>query len=500
MEELGKKIEIISKMILEIKQDFMNLKDDSRKRNAETQTSEIANKLTEDEKAKYFEMGHSIVQKTRLIQEMDLQIARFENLKSTFSEDTFYTEMIVSMLEKRRRSEVEMEKTRSEMKNLTDDYEISMLRFFTEISDNEMSNKIEDLYADYLLFEKNQITNSENGEKVLGKIVDRWSINNMDVGENKGDDSESMKIDCEENKEEGGEDDEGQDTLEIFDIDTRNEENDDNANNASDDADNGSDEADNVSDDVSVYSYRNFRRSNLRVTLTKETPSTADSNIEILDEDLRTSSVSSSSEISNTSTNTRKRKNQSRYGMSTVKHLGFVDIDDSNIDYFKKENLKNHPDAKNENEPSLQLIRVNSRTITKAFKLGRNENLSLLTIRPKPSCENTTQRLIGNILSCKEMSNGYYYSIIRTLTIEEMIFDKTSFFHEFREPETTLFLSRFHLLPSNSLRIFNIKPISRSTSYNSALNIMINEKNNLYLSFVRHAGVKVNGIRKNPIK
>ena len=184
--------------------------------------------------------------------------------------------------------------------------------------------------------------------------------------------------------------------------------------------------------------------------------------------------------------------------MSTVKHLGFADIDDSNIDYFKKVNLENHPDSKNENEPIIQLIRVNSKSITKAFKLGRNENLTLLTIRP--SCENTTQKLIGNVLSSKEMSNGYFYSIIRTLTIEEMIFDKTSFLHVFNEPERTLFLSRFHLQPSNALRIFNIKPVSRSTCYNSSLNTMINEKNNLYLAFVRHAGVKVMEVRKNPIK
>ena len=71
--------------------------------------------------------------------------------------------------------------------------------------------------------------------------------------------------------------------MEIFDIDrnSRNEEN-------------VSDDAENVSDDASVYSDRNFRRANLRVILTKETPSIADSNIEILDGDLRTSSVSSS--------------------------------------------------------------------------------------------------------------------------------------------------------------------------------------------------------------
>ena len=144
MEELGRKIDRISQMILELKQDFMDLKDDTRKRNAGTQTSEIANKLTEKEKEKYFEMGHSIIQMTRLIQEMDSQIERFENLKSTFSEDSFYSDMIVSMLEKRRHTECEMEKKRLEMTNLTDDYEKLMLKFFTEISDCEMGNKIED--------------------------------------------------------------------------------------------------------------------------------------------------------------------------------------------------------------------------------------------------------------------------------------------------------------------------------------------------------------------
>ena len=139
---------------------------------------------------------------------------------------------------------------------------------------------------------------------------------------------------------------------------------------------------DSESDGSSVYSDRNFRRENLTVTLTAQEPHTEEpqNEVEILDQ----VSATSESNVSNISSNSRKRRRNSDTKMCCVQSFGLSDIQDTTINYFEKVTLSNHPKIKEIDVPEIVLYRINSKSAQTAFKLRREEDLSVLTIKSKP--------------------------------------------------------------------------------------------------------------------
>ena len=238
-------------------------------------------------------------------------------------------------------------------------------------------------------------------------------------------------------------------------------------------------------DSSSDYSERNFRKESIIITLNAEENFNNDtSNVEILDE------VTGSSKSSK-STKSRKRRNPSTTRMSSVKNLGFK-VENSLINYFEKELLENHPDIKNPNEPEIFLYRISTKCAQVAFQLKKNEDLSLLSIQPKPHREGTYQRITGSVLACKEMECGFYYNLIKTLTLEEIENECSSFLHLFenKKPELILFISKFEIQVSNLIRIFNIKPLGRQTNRNSCLNELIDSTGKLFLACLQKCWTK----------
>lgn len=201
-----------------------------------------------------------------------------------------------------------------------------------------------------------------------------------------------------------------------------------------------SDEDDSSSD----YSERNFRRKkNIVTTLNAEENFNDTPNVEILDE------VAGSSE-SGSSGNSRKRRNHSTTRMSSLKNFGFK-VENSMINYFEKKLLANHPDIKNPNQPEIFLYRISTKCAQVAFQLKKNEDLSLLSIQPKPHREGTYQKITGSVLACEEMECGFFYNLIKTLTLEEIEDECSSFLHSFnsKKPELILFISKFEIQVSN---------------------------------------------------
>ena len=104
--------------------------------------------------------------------------------------------------------------------------------------------------------------------------------------------------------------------------------------------------------------------------------------------------------------------------MSSVKNLGFK-VETSLINYFEKKLLENNPDIKNPNEPEIFLYRISTKCAQVAFQLKTNEDLSLLSIQPKPHREGTNQKITRSVFACKEMECGFSYNLKKTLTLEE---------------------------------------------------------------------------------
>ena len=70
--------------------------------------------------------------------------------------------------------------------------------------------------------------------------------------------------------------------------------------------------------------------------------------------------------------------------MCCVQSFGLSDIQDTTINYFEKVTLSNHPKIKEIDVPEIVLYRINSKSAQTAFKLRREEDLSVLTIKSKP--------------------------------------------------------------------------------------------------------------------
>ena len=99
------------------------------------------------------------------------------------------------------------------------------------------------------------------------------------------------------------------------------------------------------------------------------------------------------------------------------------------------------------------------------------------------------------------MECGFYYNLIKTLTLEEIENECSSFLHLFenKKPELILFISKFEIQVSNLIRIFNIKPLGRQTNRNSCLNELIDSTRKLFLAYLRNAGPKIQQVRHEPI-
>ena len=98
------------------------------------------------------------------------------------------------------------------------------------------------------------------------------------------------------------------------------------------------------------------------------------------------------------------------------------------------------------------------------------------------------------------MPCNFYLNLIDLKSLEEVQRETSSFLHIFKKKEIVLFISRFQLQVSNANRIFNVKPLRRQTNRNQCLNELIDEKNLLFLSYLRNAGPQIDHIRKEPIK
>ena len=255
---------------------------------------------------------------------------------------------------------------------------------------------------------------------------------------------------------------------------------------------------DSESDGSSVYSDRNFRRENLTVTLTAQEPHTEEpqNEVEILDQ----VSATSESNVSNISSNSRKRRRNSDTKMCCVQSFGLSDIQDTTINYFEKVTLSNHPKIKEIDVPEIVLYRINSKNAQTAFKLRREEDLSVLTIKSKPYKEGCFQKITGSVISSRKMPCDFYATLIDLKTLEEVQEERSAFLHVFKTKEICLFLSKFELQVSNSNRIYNVMPLKRHTNRNQSLNEMIGERNLLFLSHLRRASPQINHIRKEPIK
>ena len=185
--------------------------------------------------------------------------------------------------------------------------------------------------------------------------------------------------------------------------------------------------------------------------------------------------------------------------MCSVTNLGYTDIPDSIINYFEKKTVSNHPNIKSSNEPEITMFKINSKSAQTAFSLRREEDVSVLAIIAKPYLDGCYQKITGSVLRSKEMPCNFYFNLIDLKSLEEVQRGTSSFLHLFEKKEIVLFISRFQLQVSNAYRIFNIKPLGRQTNRNLCLNELINEKNLLFLSYLRNAGPPITYVRKEPI-
>ena len=117
------------------------------KSDAVTQTELADFDLTADEEKNFFEVGHELVSDTQAVIQLDNQIEKFQILKESFNQPSFYEDLIVKLKEKKKIIENDKEtKRKTRIPNLPEIFEKNLISFFQNLPDGDMSKPINVLF------------------------------------------------------------------------------------------------------------------------------------------------------------------------------------------------------------------------------------------------------------------------------------------------------------------------------------------------------------------